>query len=316
LIIAVSFGLFVPSRLLRSSSYGGLNVHPSLLPDLKGAAPLQWALLTGRSHTGVSVQTLSPVAFDAGTVLAQTPLPGIPVPPGCTLPHLRDLLAPIGAEMLVSALRAGLYLPPLKAAGWEPTEKEAKDLVLARKITKGDRWEQWTGDEAKTAREWALRARVLGSLWTVALRKDGEERRVIFEEVEEVPQRDWPEEAQLFMRRLKETKSVPNEAESTDDMLAVTYFQESDESGRRQMDMPYFPDGEAILIPMVRGGCIRVKTVKVEGEKSRPAAKAMEAFATKHSSESSWYMDVVWSVFNCTDALVLPTKASLDSLLP
>ncbi|KAF3058154.1 Methionyl-tRNA formyltransferase, mitochondrial [Daldinia childiae] len=79
LIIAVSFGLFVPPRLLRAAQYGGLNVHPSLLPDLRGPAPLQHALLAGHTHTGISLQTLDDRAFDHGLILARTP--PLPIPP-------------------------------------------------------------------------------------------------------------------------------------------------------------------------------------------------------------------------------------------
>ncbi|OAA62544.1 methionyl-tRNA formyltransferase family [Niveomyces insectorum RCEF 264] len=73
LIVAVSFGLFVPARLLRAARYGGLNVHPSLLPDLAGAAPIEHALLAGRTRTGVTVQTLDAQTFDGGRVLLQGP---------------------------------------------------------------------------------------------------------------------------------------------------------------------------------------------------------------------------------------------------
>ncbi|SPQ20964.1 8a8ba120-eb7f-4040-8a16-17b0e462029a [Thermothielavioides terrestris] len=120
LIIAVSFGLFVPQRLLRESKYGGINVHPSLLPDLRGPAPIHHALLAERSHTGITVQTLSPTSFDAGAILLQTPPPGTPIPPACTFQQLHDLLAPAGARMLVEALRQGLHVhaaPPYGGLG-------------------------------------------------------------------------------------------------------------------------------------------------------------------------------------------------------
>ncbi|KAK4657112.1 Methionyl-tRNA formyltransferase [Podospora pseudocomata] len=120
LIIAVSFGRFVPPRLLNQAEYGGLNVHPSLLPDLRGPAPLHYALLNRYTHTGVSIQTLSPHSFDTGTVLSQTPLPGIPIPPNSTLTSLTSLLAPLGASMLVSSLSSGFHLPPHKDVSWQP----------------------------------------------------------------------------------------------------------------------------------------------------------------------------------------------------
>lgn len=116
LIIAVSFGLLIPSRLLNGSKYGGLNIHPSMLPDLPGAAPIQWTIIHGRTTTGVTLQTLHPSKFDQGIILDQTPSPGlsIPDPDGIKTKELTDLLAPVGAEMLVNAVRNCLYIPPYR----------------------------------------------------------------------------------------------------------------------------------------------------------------------------------------------------------
>lgn len=118
LIIAVSFGLFVPPRILDLAKYGGLNVHPSLLPDLKGPAPIQHALLKRRQHTGVSVQTLHPSQFDGGTILAQTPSPGIAIPEYMSADDMTKKLAVEGADMLVDVLASRAFVPPLKDVGW------------------------------------------------------------------------------------------------------------------------------------------------------------------------------------------------------
>ncbi|KAL1840965.1 hypothetical protein VTJ49DRAFT_7571 [Mycothermus thermophilus] len=155
LIIAVSFGLFVPPRLINASKYGGLNVHPSLLPDLRGPAPIHHAFLLGRSHTGVTIQTLSPVSFDAGVPLMQTPRPGIPVPnllasngddKGGTDPlkDLHDQLAAEGARMLVETLKSGLHVPPWRSCLPEVDEQNRERLDFssyahAPKITTADK---------------------------------------------------------------------------------------------------------------------------------------------------------------------------------
>ncbi|KAL2118540.1 hypothetical protein VTJ04DRAFT_8200 [Mycothermus thermophilus] len=143
LIIAVSFGLFVPPRLLSAAKYGGLNVHPSYLPDLRGPAPIHRALLLSRPSTGVTIQTLSPTTFDAGVPLMQTPHPGIPLPdlsattpipttkpnespspspspspPPFSPDQLQDLhtrLAQEGANLLLQTLHRGLHVPPHKS---------------------------------------------------------------------------------------------------------------------------------------------------------------------------------------------------------
>jgi methionyl-tRNA formyltransferase len=118
LVVAVSFGLLVPPRILNLAKYGGLNVHPSLLPDLRGPAPIHHALLKERPFTGISIQTLHPKHFDRGLVLAQTPSPGIPVDHDATPTGLTSILAKEGATMLVNVLKSGAFLPPLKDVGW------------------------------------------------------------------------------------------------------------------------------------------------------------------------------------------------------
>ncbi|KAK7612753.1 formyl transferase [Phyllosticta citricarpa] len=162
LIIAVSFGLFVPPRILSAAKYGGLNVHPSLLPDLYGPAPLVRALLNGDKKTGVTVQTLHHAHFDRGTIIEQTPYPGIdfPDPDTCTPTQLSRHLAPIGATMLVNVLRSRTFVPPLKEVG--SAELKDRPIRHAPKITKEDMhvdFKTWTSDRVVRT------LRILGELW-------------------------------------------------------------------------------------------------------------------------------------------------------
>jgi methionyl-tRNA formyltransferase len=160
LIVTVSFGLLVPARILKSATYGGLNIHPSLLPDLRGPAPLQHALLNRRSHTGVSLQTMHPTKFDHGVVLAQTPAPGVEISETDTPQSLLETLGPLGAEMLVRGIESNLFLPPHHAVSQTlPTSTQPSH---APKITPSDReinWSSWPSSEI------LLRDRVLGRLW-------------------------------------------------------------------------------------------------------------------------------------------------------
>ncbi|EAT87685.1 hypothetical protein SNOG_05294 [Parastagonospora nodorum SN15] len=134
LIIAVSFGLLIPPRILSLATHGGLNVHPSLLPDLRGPAPIEHAILRGRERTGVSIQTLHPTRFDHGTVLAQTPAPGLAISRDATAARLGEELAAVGARMLVDVLRERMYLAPHRDVGWY-----AGSIAHAPKTTKQDR---------------------------------------------------------------------------------------------------------------------------------------------------------------------------------
>ncbi|KAF7597461.1 Methionyl-tRNA formyltransferase [Aspergillus hancockii] len=193
LIVAVSFGLFVPPRILKGAKYGGLNVHPSLLPDFRGPAPLHYTLLAGRTRTGISLQTLHLKHFDHGVILQQTPPPGfeIPNPESCTVPELLDLVSPKGAEILVDGIRKGLFVPPVEDAGWRSPE-EHEPLVHAAKIKPEDRhidWANWTWLDI------SRRNRVIGPLWSKALVTSDASakapsfryRRLIITEMEEVP---------------------------------------------------------------------------------------------------------------------------------
>ncbi|KAI9026546.1 formyl transferase [Phycomyces nitens] len=69
--VVVSFGYFIPPHVIKSFEKGAINVHPSLLPKYRGAAPIQHTILGGDEETGVTVQELDDKAFDAGRILSQ-----------------------------------------------------------------------------------------------------------------------------------------------------------------------------------------------------------------------------------------------------
>lgn len=196
LIIAVSFGLWIPSRLLSAAKYGGLNVHPSLLPQLRGAAPLQHTILQGLTRTGVTLQTLSTIDFDQGIRLLQLPeSPGIWVAKDETPQSLLEKLGPIGAEALITGIRQGLHVAPYEDKGWtvpppkpQPTPKKIRkteayhdlleaeraaswgyvdrqtNLMLAPKINKNDQRIIWS--KAWTAEQLLCQFRAFGGLFS------------------------------------------------------------------------------------------------------------------------------------------------------
>ncbi|KAL6242048.1 Methionyl-tRNA formyltransferase [Rhinocladiella similis] len=167
LVIAVSFGLLIPRRVLDIAKYNGLNVHPSMLPDLPGAAPIQWSIIYGRTTTGITVQTLHPSKFDQGMILDQTPVPGIEIPNlrSITTPQLTDLLAPLGAEMLVNVIRNKRYIPPYSPVR---NRENPGDIAMAPKITAQMRAVDFT---KFTGTEILRRNRAIGPL-QVFLKKD------------------------------------------------------------------------------------------------------------------------------------------------
>lgn len=146
-------------------------MHPSLLPDLRGSAPIAHALLKQYTHTGVSVQTLHPEKFDAGVVLAQSAAPGEEIRAGETAEELEARLAVVGAEMLVDVLKEGRFRAPLEGRGWY-----AGPTAWAPKVTKADR----EVDFRRMGLAGVLAVqRALGDMWTVL--PNGE--RVVVHEV-------------------------------------------------------------------------------------------------------------------------------------
>ena len=102
ILAVVAYGKLLPDAMLALPKYGAINVHGSLLPQYRGAAPIQWAVLNGDSETGVSTMYLSH-DMDAGDVIfAEKTAIGEQETAG----ELFDRLAVMGAELLVKTLRA------------------------------------------------------------------------------------------------------------------------------------------------------------------------------------------------------------------
>ena len=96
LIVVVAYGRILPEDILNAPEYGSVNVHASLLPRYRGAAPINWAILNGETETGVSVMHMAP-ELDAGDVIRTAKTP---IGPDETLPELWARLAELGAQTL------------------------------------------------------------------------------------------------------------------------------------------------------------------------------------------------------------------------
>ncbi|KAI0186777.1 methionyl-tRNA formyltransferase-like protein [Xylaria flabelliformis] len=296
LIIAVSFGLFVPPRLLRKAKYGGLNLHPSLLPDLRGPAPLQHTLLTVRKTTGVSLQTLDDKAFDHGLVLAQTS--SLPVPR--TVSDLQAMVTPIAANMLIDGLRAGLHVPPLEDKGWKPNENELAALVHAPKITKADR--RLTSSLLRTCeRDIGMLVRrqdAIGPLWFESRDRHGWKKRVIIESLENLPA-EISDNNRKPATMLTETPPFPSSSRAPAPpyrQYLIPFEEEEEgldleEEGAKIKNTPqYLVFWDSPFSSIQRGGeekydddtfCLgnyRVLSLKVEGDRAKPARLALQNF--------------------------------------
>ncbi|MBI3248138.1 MAG: methionyl-tRNA formyltransferase [Deltaproteobacteria bacterium] len=100
LIIVVAYGKMLPNAILDFPSLGCINVHASLLPKYRGAAPMQWALARGEAQTGITIMRIGE-RMDAGDILHQC---AIPIHDDDTGESLHDTLSQLGATMLQEAL--------------------------------------------------------------------------------------------------------------------------------------------------------------------------------------------------------------------
>ncbi len=101
LMVVVGYGQLIPQSIIDLSRHGILNVHASLLPAYRGAAPIQWAIANGETRTGVTIMQID-AGLDTGDMLLAHL---VAIDPDETAPELSARLAPIGAELLIEAIR-------------------------------------------------------------------------------------------------------------------------------------------------------------------------------------------------------------------
>ena len=100
LIVVAAYGRILPDEILAAPPKGCINVHSSLLPNYRGAAPIHWAVLNGERETGVTIMHMAH-DLDAGDIIAQA---ATPIDPDETVVALHDRLAVLGAELLVNVV--------------------------------------------------------------------------------------------------------------------------------------------------------------------------------------------------------------------
>lgn len=183
LLVVCDYGQILAPAALAAAPLGGVNLHGSLLPRHRGAAPVQWTILEGDPLAGVSVIHMTP-ALDAGNVIVAR---AVPVEPRETAAELEARLAELGAgavleaiERLQAATAAG---QPVTAVG---TPQEQAKATRAPRLAKADGIVDWSWPAARIER---LRRAL--EPWprttTFFTRADGERQRLVLADVQVAP---------------------------------------------------------------------------------------------------------------------------------
>jgi len=134
LLVVAAYGQILPQAMLDLPRFGGVNVHASLLPKYRGAAPIQWAILNDEAETGVTIMKMA-AGLDTGDILSRRPIPILPEDNAATL---HDQLAALGAELLVPTIL------DYTSGAIRPQPQVEAEATCARKITKEDGRLDWT----------------------------------------------------------------------------------------------------------------------------------------------------------------------------
>ena len=163
-LVVVAYGLILPPAALQCPRLGCINIHASLLPRWRGAAPIQRALLAGDAKTGITIMRMEP-GLDTGPMLA---VREVPIGARDTAKTLHDGLAQLGAELI------GETLEQLDAGRVRETPQPALGVTYAGKIDKSEALIDWRQDAAQLSRQ--VRA---FNPWPIAeTRLDGAQLRI------------------------------------------------------------------------------------------------------------------------------------------
>jgi methionyl-tRNA formyltransferase len=163
--VVAAYGLILPQAILDVPRLGCLNVHASLLPRWRGAAPIQRALLAGDGETGITIMQMD-AGLDTGPMLMQA---RVPIGPETTAAELHEALAALGARLVVQAL-AGLADGSLV-----PAPQPAEGVTYAPKLDRAEGRLDWRQDAALLDRQ----VRALNPWPGVWLERAGEAIKVL-----------------------------------------------------------------------------------------------------------------------------------------
>jgi methionyl-tRNA formyltransferase len=163
--VVAAYGLILPRPILDAPGFGCLNVHASLLPRWRGAAPIQRAILAGDTETGITIMQMDEGLDTGDMILAEA----TPIGPEDTGGTLHDRLAEMGARLIVQALD----LVAERRA--RPQRQPAAGVTYAKKIERAETRIDWRG----RAGDEALRVRAFAPAPGAFFERDGERVRVL-----------------------------------------------------------------------------------------------------------------------------------------
>jgi methionyl-tRNA formyltransferase len=209
-LVVVAYGLILPRAVLDLPRLGCVNIHASLLPRWRGAAPIQRAILAGDVQTGVSIMRID-VGLDTGPVFLER---RVPIEPEATGGSLHDRLATEGAEALLQVLDC------LAAGTAQSTPQREDGITYAAKIGKNEALIDWS----QPAEEIGRKVRAFNP-WPIAeTRLEGEQLRIYAAHVVACSRADRPEAMPVPGTILDVTGSSITVACGTD-ALALTELQ-------------------------------------------------------------------------------------------
>ncbi len=145
-LVVAAYGLILPPAALAIPRLGCINVHASLLPRWRGAAPIQRAILAGDAETGVCIMQMA-AGLDTGPVFGPAGRRAVPIRAGVTAAELQDQLALLGAEALIDTLGH------MEAGTATLAEQSATGVTYASKIGKAEAQIDWHSSAPQIARQ-------------------------------------------------------------------------------------------------------------------------------------------------------------------
>ena len=141
-LLVIAYGQKIPEEICKLPPKGAINLHGSLLPELRGAAPCNWAIINGLKRSGASVMYLAP-KMDTGDVLGQRE---VAIGPRETAGQLHDRLAALGARLVLDVL------DQIEAGTHKPVAQDQSRATLAPRLSKADGRIDWTRPAAELDR--------------------------------------------------------------------------------------------------------------------------------------------------------------------